>query len=225
MNETLREFAVRTGNLHLLDEWDDEKNAPLTPDDVLTQSGKKVWWRCALGHSFQTMVKSRVNYAHKDYCPICDGKQVLKGFNDLATLRPDLAKEWHPTLNGDLTPDKITVSSNKAVWWICDKGHVYKAAPNHRANKSHPTRCPYCMNRKLLQGFNALATVYPEIARQWHPTLNGDLTPDQVFPGSGKKVWWQCSEGHAWQTCVCMRTGPQKTGCPVCAGNVKRRRE
>lgn len=223
MNETLREFAVRTGNLHLLDEWDDEKNAPLTPDDVLTQSGKKVWWRCVLGHSFQAMVRNRVMHAGKDYCPICDGKQALKGFNDLATLRPDIAAEWHPTLNGDLTPDKITVSSNKAVWWICDKGHVYKSAPNHRANKSHPTRCPYCMNRKLLKGFNDLATVYPEITRQWHPTSNGDLTPDQVLPGSGLKIWWQCAEGHVWQAYLYNRTGPHKTGCPVCAGNKKKK--
>ena len=82
----------------------------------------------------------------------------------------------------------------------------------------------HCANRKVLKGFNDLATVYPLIAAEWHPTLNGDLTPDQVVPGSGKRVWWRCSESHEWQAYIYNRTGPQKTGCPVCAGQFKRRK-
>ena len=29
----------------LLSEWDFEKNAPLTPDDVTSGSDKKIWWK------------------------------------------------------------------------------------------------------------------------------------------------------------------------------------
>ena len=58
-----------------------------------------------------------------------------------------------------------------------------------------------------------------ELAAQWHPELNGSLTPDQVTAGSARKVWWQCPEGHTWRTAVCNRTNQYKrTGCPVCAG-------
>ena len=61
----------------------------------------------------------------------------------------------------------------------------------------------------------------PEIAGQWHPTLNGGLTPEMVTAGSSRKVWWQCPDGHVWKAIICSRTGKQKCGCPVCAGRVK----
>ena len=32
---------------------------------------------------------------------------------------------------------------------------------------------------------------YPDIAKQWHPTKNGDITPDSVSPKSKKKYWAQ----------------------------------
>ena len=46
---------------------------------------------------------------------------------------------------------------------------------------------------------------------------------DQVLPGSRKKVWWQCAEGHSWQAVVYSRTGSQSCGCPICSGHVKRK--
>ena len=76
----------------------------------------------------------------------------------------------------------------------------------------------------MLPGFNDLATVEPQVAAQWHPTLNGALTPEMVTAGSHTKVWWQCPDGHIWKAIIYARAGPQKTGCPVCAGNVKTQR-
>ena len=38
------------------------------------------------------------------------------------SLYPDLVKEWHPTKNGDLTPNDFTHGSGKKVWWLCPKG-------------------------------------------------------------------------------------------------------
>ena len=69
-------------------------------------------------------------------------------------------------------------------------------------------------------GFNDLATTHPAVASEWHPTLNGALTPDQVTPGSSKRAWWQCSDGHVWQAYISARTG-KHTGCPECAGRGK----
>ena len=82
--------------------------------------------------------------------------------------------------------------------------------------------CPYCAGKRVLAGFNDLATLCPEIAAQWDPSLNGALTPEMVMPGSHQKVWWRCPEGHVWKAAVFSRTGKQKCGCPVCAGNVRR---
>ena len=75
-------------------------------------------------------------------CPICSGQKVLEGFNDLATVNPSLAREWHPTLNGKLTAKQVTAgSSKKKVWWLCPRGHEYQATV---ANRSNGTGCPIC---------------------------------------------------------------------------------
>ena len=75
--------------------------------------------------------------------------------------------------------------------------------------------------RRVLSGENDLATTHPEIAAQWHPTKNGSRTPQMVVGSHHAKVWWLCSEGHVWKAIIRSRAGPQKCGCPVCAGKVK----
>lgn len=115
-----------------------------------------------------------------------------------------------------MTPENTTPFSNRKVWWVCSKGHEFQATVAHRTRIG--SGCPYCVNFKTLSGFNDLATHNPDVAAQWHPTLNGDLTPQMVTPGSRKKVWWQCPLGHVWQSVVYSRTSKKKCGCPVCAG-------
>ena len=63
---------------------------------------------------------------------------------------------------------------------------------------------------------------YPELVKEWHPTKNGDLTPEDFTYGSGKKVWWLCPKGHEWETKINKRTRKDKpTGCPNCSGKKK----
>ena len=50
--QTLQEFCTAQKRPELLVEWDLERNAPLTPDDVTFASHKKVWWCCRNGHSW-----------------------------------------------------------------------------------------------------------------------------------------------------------------------------
>ena len=76
----------------------------------------------------------------------------------------------------------------------------------------------------MLTGFNDLATREPLLAKQWHPKLNGSLTPEMVTPGSHRKVWWQCPDGHVWRAVIYSRSGPKRSGCPVCAGRDSKRR-
>ena len=74
--------------------------------------------------------------------------QLLPGFNDLATLRPDLAAEWHPHMNKGLTPSDVTPGSNKAVWWRAGCGHVFELKVCVRAKAKAPS-CPYCSGKKV----------------------------------------------------------------------------
>ena len=200
-------------------EWDIERNAPLTPRDVTPSSHKLIWWRCPKGHSWRAAVYSRTTLGTG--CPVCTGRQALAGENDLATLYPDIAAQWDGMKNGALRPSNVTAGSNRRVWWRCEKGHSYRAMIAQRVQRGDG--CPYCANRKVLPGFNDLATVQPLVAKQWHESLNGALTPEMVTTGSHKKAWWQCSYGHVWKAAIYSRAGVQQCGCPVCAGRTKRK--
>ena len=202
----------------LASEWDTEKNGTLTPQQVFAGSGIKVWWRCKKGHSWKAVIASRAGGCS---CPVCANRIILPGFNDLATTHPVLAAEWNKEKNGDLTPQRISYGYDKKVWWRCSLGHEWRAVIVDRTVGTNG--CPYCSNRKVLAGFNDLATLEPEIAAQWHPTLNGELLPTQLTAGSSRRIWWICSEGHVWRTSVANRTNAKKrTGCPVCAGNISK---
>ena len=198
--------------------WDIAQNAPLTPQSVTAGSHKHVWWRCEKGHSWRAPVYSLTKSGGR--CPYCAGKQVIPGETDVAAKMPELEKEWCADLTGALTPQMVSCGQKKLVWWRCELGHTYRAAIYSRA-KEGGTGCPYCAGRKALPGFNDLATLVPEVAAQWHPALNGTLTPEQVTRGSKRQVWWRCGEGHVWKAPVYARTRKRASGCPVCAGTVK----
>lgn len=104
MRESLLDFCRRTQREELLREWDNERNAPLTPATVSHGSKKHVWWCCANGHSWQAAVHARTGSGAG--CPYCAGRYAIAGETDLATTYPALAKEWHPEKNGDLTPSQ-----------------------------------------------------------------------------------------------------------------------
>ena len=210
------ENDLATTNPTLVTEWDIEKNLPLTPQDVFPASSRKVWWRCSEGHEWFARISSRARGAG---CPYCSGKQVLPGYNDLASADPELAAQWHPTKNAPLTPQQVTPYSNRKVWWRCPLGHEYMAVIGSRS-ASH-SGCPYCANRLVMPGFNDLATLEPKLSREWAQELNGTLTPEMVTTGSHKKVWWRCSEGHVWRAVVFTRARARRSGCPICAGRVK----
>ena len=200
-------------------QWHPTRNGELTPRDVTAGSSRKVWWVCPRGHVWQAAVSSRSGNGYG--CPVCAGKQVLAGFNDLAGGNPQVAAQWDWERNGGKGPQEVSLYSNRKVWWRCDRGHSYRAPVSDRTMEGKG--CPYCAGRKVLPGFNDLAATHPEVAAQWHPGLNGALTPEQVTAGSHRKVWWRCPEGHVWQAVVYARTGKRGSGCPVCAGNARQR--
>ena len=128
----------------LVKEWDFEMNAPLKPTNVKVNSNKLVWWKCEKGHLWKSKINNRTS-VNNNGCPFCSGLKLLVGHNDLQSQRPDLAKQWHPTKNGDLMPNNITKSTRKKVWWRCDYGHEFFTSPNERKNSN----CPICYKIKF----------------------------------------------------------------------------
>ncbi len=202
------ENDLRTINPLLASEWNYEKNGNLRPEDFMVSSGKKVWWKCSKGHEWQAIIASRNKGSG---CPICAGKKVVQGYNDLATINPVLAKEWNYEKNGNLRPENITSGSNKRAWWKCSKGHEWQAVIYTRNNG---IGCPYCLNKNVLRGCNDLTTINPELAKEWNYEKNGDLKPEDFTANSGKNVWWKCGKGHEWQAII--RNRNKGNGCPIC---------
>lgn len=198
----------------LVAQWHPTRNGALTPDQIAAGSGRKVWWLCAMRHEWQACPLDR--WKKGSNCIICAGKVVLPGFNDLASKHPDLAAQWHPTKNNDLKPTQVTPGTRKKAWWLGECGHEWEALVADRA--SNGSGCHYCSNQRALKGFNDLESLYPEVAVEWHPTLNGSLTPASVTKSSGKKAWWTCPEGHEpYYSAISHRTRIGKyTGCPKC---------
>jgi len=196
---------------HLVKEWHPTKNGELTPEDFTHATKKKVWWLCSEGHSFETEVRNRVR--RRMGCPICP-KHYADESNNLATLFPEISKEWHPTKNKDLTPKQVAAKSLNNVWWLCPKGHSYKAKITNRTRWGN-SKCPYCLGRRVGED-NNLLVVAPEVAKEWHPTENGELLPEQFTKSAKKKVWWLCSKGHSYKAKIASRTKENSTGCPKC---------
>lgn len=192
-------------------EWNYEKNTGLLPASVSDGSNLKVWWFCDKAHEFQGIISDRVR--RKSKCPYCVNKKVLKGFNDLVTVHPEIAHQWHPSKNGSLKPSEVVFGSGKRFWWICDNGHEWEAQLHARVvNKSG---CRVCAGQAPEVGKNDLATTEPFLASQWNHSRNS-LKPTEVMRYSGKKVWWTCPRGHEFEAAVNNRS--QGSGCPICSG-------
>lgn len=204
-------------NKELMKEWNQEKNILYNPADLTSGSSKKVWWKCKNGHEWEAVIHTRVKGVG---CPYCMGKKAIQGVNDFATLYPEMLKEWDYEENDKLgiKPNELLVGSIKKVYWICSKGHKYDRSIYDRLHGRG--NCPYCGNRKVLQGYNDLATTNPELLKDWDYEENDKLgiKPNEITNGGKKKVWWKCEKGHKWNSIIRSRiTG---SGCPYCSNNL-----
>lgn len=174
------------------------------PSTVTVGSNKRQQWKCAVGHTWLATPGNRTG-PRGTGCPVCSGRQVLPGFNDLATRHPELAAQadgWDPSL--------VSPNSSEKRRWKCALGHTWEVRP---AERVAGTGCPFCSRRAVLPGFNDLATLRPDVAVQadgWDPS--------QVMPSSMTKLPWVCNEGHRWITTPATRT--RGRACPICAGKV-----
>lgn len=188
--------------------WHPTKNSfPVT--SISYGAKQKVWWKCKLNHEWSAPVKVRV----KQGCSICSGKQVMVGVNDLATTHPKLILELHPTKNEKDVALSVSAGSHKKVHWVCKNNHEWATSVKSRALSGR--NCPVCANKQLLTGYNSFDVLYPNLAKEWHPTKN-ILAPSEIIAASGKRAWWQCSKKHEWQTKISDRVF-LGIGCPECA--------
>ena len=203
---------LQTVNPQLALEWDAERNDADTPDNVAANNNKKAWWKCERGHCWQASISSRNNGRG---CPYCTNKKLLPGFNDLLTVAPELAIEWHCEKNGDLRPENILAGSHKFAWWMCSRGHEWQAKISQRRMGSG---CPYDAGKLVIVGETDLKTRYPDLCKEWDSDKNGQSTPDVIACHSHKLYWWVCPKGHSYRSATTNRI--RGNGCPYCSGKL-----
>ena len=148
-NTSLYDYCHQAADkLYILQEWDYEKNNQLhiTPKTIGFGSNRKVWWRCPNGHSYDMDISNRNEGSS---CPICSGRRLLPGYNDLASQYPDVALDWDYD-NNDKKPNEVTQHSSKKAYWKCHIcGYKWVATISHRTSKSRPSGCPKCINHGM----------------------------------------------------------------------------
>lgn len=173
---------------------------------MVAGSRKKYWWICPRGHSCKAAIAHR---SAGSGCPYCAGNKVLPGFNDLITTHPDIESQWDYDRN-EADPTEVSAGSRRKAYFRCPKGHTHETII---VNFLRRRNCLYCTNRRILSGFNDLATLHPKIATEWHPWKNHPDTADAVLPGN-KKRWWRCPAGHEQHGTVPNRI--KTRGCTKC---------
>jgi len=145
-------------------------------------------------------------------CPFCSGDRVGLS-NCLATKHPELISEWHPTLNGDLTPYDVTAGSGKNVWWICSKNHKHEWHTDINNRTVNNNGCPYCAGYYASEDYNLLV-INPILCEEWDYNKN-DKRPEEYCPGSREYAYWKCKDcGHNWNSLIKDRN--KGIGCPEC---------
>lgn len=206
---------LATKNPRLAEDWHPTKNA-FKASETTSATPKKAWWLGKIcRHEWESTILSRND---GNNCPICSGKQVLAGFNDLGTTHPEIAAQWHPTKNAIFTPQSVNAGSGKKVWWVGSKcGHEWVAPPYERTT-GHG--CSVCHGSTVMVGVNDFASLKPELVKEWHPTKNGDKLPSQFTVGSKERIWWVGACNHEWPTSIKSRS--MGSSCRKCSNNVSK---
>lgn len=187
-------------------EWHPEKNGEHTPSDYTAGSQKKFWWLCPQNHSWQATIKARTSQGKE--CSICPDKRLLNLHNF-----PKVLRLFDKEKNKGLNTHRLTTTMD--IWWKCTQGPDHSWCKPFR-KKSASMRCPFCSFR-LSSVTNTLDRLYPEIAKELHPTRNGKLKAKDIPAKKNYKVWWRCSKNsrHVWEATVANRT-QNGSGCPTC---------
>lgn len=182
-------------------------------DTLAKGSSSRVEWQCPNGHRWHAVVYNRTASKNPTGCPVCAGKLIQPGVNDLATLRPDVAA----LLKDQSLATTLPQFSNKKVELRCamNPQHTWNA-PVSRLTKQG-SGCPVCSGRVPETGTSDLATRRPDIASMLVDTSSAA----HLTEASSQKVKVRCTTNprHIWTASVyhLVRLG---TGCPVCSGRV-----
>ncbi len=189
-------------------EWNHKKNKGIDLNTVTYGSHKKVSWKCSkCNYEWPARIFDRSNGKG---CPACaSNSKIVTDRNRFSTLQPVVVKEWD---DATISPYKVTVYSNKTVWWKCSKcNYRWPASIKNRSNGSGCPKCaPYS---QIVTDRNGFSNLRPETAKEWDDET---ISLNEVTVYSNKTVWWKCSKcNYRWPASINNRS--KGTGCPKCS--------
>jgi len=191
-------------------EFDPIRNGHLRPTELAPTCNTRVWWRCRKDPSHQWEMSINARVMRNISCPYCRTRKFPRG-SLMTEVRPDLVEEFDNDRN-DVPVSSLMYGSDKIIWWKCkkDPSHKWQASVRFRVRGAC---CPFCARRYASAMYNL--SQRPEVARFWHPSRNGTLTPESVLPYSSKKFWWLCPVcDHEWSGLI--TRGRNGQSCPEC---------
>ncbi len=172
------------------------------PTNIIAGTKKILLWRCP-NHD-EPYPLAGVLRAVGIGCAYCAHRKVLPGFNDMATTHPSMAAELVGT-----DPTTVVAGTQKILLWRCPN-HP-EPYPASGMNRSKERGCGYCSNKRVLPGFNDMATTHLGLAAEVV-----DCDPSTVIATSPRMHLWRCREcGHQWSATAVNRA--KGRGCPRCA--------
>lgn len=212
---------------HLTAEWHPTQNGCYTVDKFTAGAGYRATWICEEeGHIWQTSISNRARLGSG--CPTCwkeSASERLTGVfrkvepgKSLAGILPGLARFWHSEKN-TFTPFQVTLSSERRAWWFCPEGHEWETEIGSAVTyykKRDTIACRWCasQSRRIPKPGRSLADVYPEVAKSFHPTKNGDKTAFDYNARANEYVWWLCDKDH--ETYALINSKAVGHGCAKC---------
>lgn len=204
-------------DVNLIAEWDFEANSKynLDPSVLTTGSGKFAYWICTKNSKHRW--NARIDSRKVSNCPYCSHIKILPE-ESCGALYPDLCEQWDSTRN-KLTIFDIAPASGKYAYWVCNKGHKWKAIVSSRTRLK--AGCPYCKGLKATDDYN-FAVLFPNLLKEWDFAINKDIDPYKIRPSSNYLIGWICSKDdeHKWFAKLNDRTKKNGTGCPFCSGRL-----
>lgn len=165
-------------------------------------------FRCPVGHHPRI---SPLTFLQSG-CPSCRSAETRRAQkNWLADTLPEIASQWHPTRNGNLTPADVVWDSQRSVWWLAECcRYEWEETPRSR-DKYDRLHCPRC---KTILG--SLAWQDPGLAAEWSPA--NPLTAWNVRPHAATPFVpeWICAtdKAHVWRSALSGRSNGSE--CPEC---------
>lgn len=222
--------------------WHPTKNGDIDPKFV--SGDVLVWWictekgncldTCTHEHEWQAIIHNRFSKdgEPKQGCSFCNGNWKFCPCESFEARMPELASQWHPTLNGSLLPSQFSVGSKQVIFWRClytsrhsrnsqcvegcTEEHIYEAAIYSRVAGRG---CSFCSSGgKSICLCRSLEARFPELAREWDYSKNA-LSPKDYFYSSNKMVNWICPDPkckHQYPALISNRTRKNPSACPKC---------